>query len=62
MHCIPQCITFDTMKENKDLKVVVRTDEKMKSDLEKLAKENKREFSDYMRLLFEYAIAKKLKF
>jgi hypothetical protein len=50
------------MKDNKDLKVVVRTEEKMKSDLEKLAKDNKREFSDYIRLLFEYAIAKKLKF
>lgn len=48
-----------TMKQDK---VNVRVDEKTKQDLEKLAVNNKREFSDYMRLLYQYAINKKLKF
>jgi hypothetical protein len=46
----------------KDGQVIVRVNKKMKSDLEKLADNNKREFSDYMRLVFQYAIDKKLKF
>ena len=50
------------MNKDKSHKVNIRVHEKMKQDLEKLAANNKREFSDYMRLLFEYAIAKKLKF
>lgn len=47
---------------NKETTIVIRTEEQVKDKLIKLAKENKREFSDYMRLLYEYAIEKKLKF
>jgi hypothetical protein len=50
------------MKKDKAGKVNIRVTEKMKTDLEKLAIENKREFSDYIRLLYQYAIDKKLKF
>ncbi len=60
MHCVQQCITFVHM--NKETTIVIRTEEQVKDKLIKLAKENKREFSDYMRLLYEYAIEKKLKF
>ena len=46
----------------KDEQVIVRVTKKMKVELEKTAQNNKREFSDYMRLLYQYAIDKKLKF
>ena len=59
MTYVIHCITFVHMKEQS---IIVRVDDKTKENLMKLAKDNKREFSDYMRLLYEYAIEKKMKF
>jgi hypothetical protein len=42
-------------------KVIVRTDVKMKAQLQKLAKESKRELSDYLRFVLQDAIDKKFK-
>jgi len=39
-----------------------RIDEQTREKIEQAARNNKRELSDYLRLLFEYAIDKKLKF
>lgn len=41
--------------------VIVKVEKKMKADLIKLAKENNREFSDFMRQLFQKAINEKTK-
>ena len=46
----------------KDDKVIVRMEQKMKGQLKKLATDNKREFSDYLRLVLQHAIDKRLKF
>lgn len=46
----------------KNDRILVRVEKKQKKQLEKLANENKREFSDYIRLVCQYAIDKKLKF
>ena len=45
----------------KDDKVIVRMEQKMKGQLKKLAKENKRELSDYLRFVLQDAIDKKFK-
>jgi hypothetical protein len=45
----------------KDDKVIVRMEKKMKAQLIKLAKESKREFSDYLRLILQDAIDRKFK-
>jgi hypothetical protein len=42
--------------------VPVRVETKMKLGLTKLSKASKRELSDYIRLLFQYAIDNNLKF
>lgn len=41
--------------------VIVKVEDKMKADLKKLADASSRDFSDYIRRVFEYAIDKKLK-
>ena len=45
----------------KDEAIIVKTDKKMKSELAKLAKENNRDFSDFLRRLYQYAIDIKIK-
>lgn len=52
-------------KENsttKDIYIGCRIDEGTRGKIEQAARNNKRELSDYLRLLFDYAIEKKLKF
>lgn len=46
----------------KDTTIIVKTEDKMKEALSKLAADNKRQLSDYVRLLYQHAIEKKLKF
>lgn len=41
--------------------IIIRVDKKMKSDLTKLAEENRRELSDFIRILFEDIIKSKTK-
>ena len=41
--------------------IIVRVDKKMKSEISKLATENRRELSDYLRLVIEEAIKNKTK-
>jgi predicted DNA-binding protein len=45
----------------KNDKVIIRVEKGMKDKLENLAKDNKRNLSDYLRLVMEAAINKKLK-
>lgn len=49
------------IKEEKTDKLEVRLTKKMKTDLQKLAEVSKRELSDYLRLLYQNAIDKKIK-
>jgi antitoxin component of RelBE/YafQ-DinJ toxin-antitoxin module len=46
----------------KDFFIGCRVDEKTKEEIEQTAGNNKRDLSDYLRLLLQYAIEKKLKF
>lgn len=45
----------------KEETVIVKVEKKMKEGLKKQAQMNDREFSDYLRKLFQYAIDNKIK-
>jgi hypothetical protein len=46
----------------KDATIVIRVEANTKNDISALAKSNKRELSDYLRLLIKKAINSKIKF
>lgn len=57
-------IKFKNMKskdESKTEALIVRVDKKMKYEISRLADDNRRELSDYLRLLFEDAIKERKK-
>ncbi len=56
------CMNETTTSTTKDIYIGCRIDERTRAKIEQAAQNNKRELSDYLRLLFDYAIEKKLKF
>ncbi len=58
MHCTYFVRTFVNMK---NARLEVRLNSDLKEKLNELAKDNKRKANDYLNLLIEYAISKKLK-
>jgi len=57
--CVILCITFAYIM--KDETIIIRVNKDMKAKLIKLAEENRREMSDFIRLVFEDTIKKKIK-